>query len=175
MAYQPFWVIQCQSHPCRRTKGMLFNLQLRGGSIRFLTFPMQLIRKWTELGVWSYFKAAVQLFINCATDTLPKQFSNNHSYWTGLCAKKILRNKMLSWLWSAVYDLGRGQTWVLTVRTGRCLNFCVSSVCSYFLKHVRVCENMHVYKPAVSLRQNVSESYISSNHTLLYCWYIFCC
>ena len=25
MAYQPSWVIQCQSHPCRRTVVVLFN------------------------------------------------------------------------------------------------------------------------------------------------------
>ena len=38
MAYQPFWVIQCQCYPCRRTTVILYNPKARGNK-RAHAFP----------------------------------------------------------------------------------------------------------------------------------------
>ena len=45
MAYQPLWVIQYQSHPCRRTMVVLFNLSLGVWKRGFIPFPRVLAPK----------------------------------------------------------------------------------------------------------------------------------
>ena len=64
MAYQPSWVIQCQSYSCKTAAAVLFNPQLGNKGVH--TFPKSISSKVNEITrlvfELAYFEATVQHF-----------------------------------------------------------------------------------------------------------------
>ena len=68
MAYQPSGVIQCQSHPCKRTEVDIISL-IAGGD-KGVQYPFSKVND-SMTGVWTHFKATVLHFSHYVIKTSP--------------------------------------------------------------------------------------------------------
>ena len=105
MAYQTSWIIQRQSHPCRRTAMILFNpllglisgsipfVRVRGADDKFPNFSVQVFKivvdswKFTMLLLYILWDDRPIFMISCSNEQLQKQLEYTllkpdcHSWW----------------------------------------------------------------------------------------------
>ena len=102
MEYQPSWVIQCQSYPCRRTVVVQFNTQ-QGADGRVYIFPKGISLKVNRIArleiELAYYDDAVQVVSYYAKESFLVFDGNTLNY-----ERMIIKEKQLQLLELLVFD-----------------------------------------------------------------------